>query len=176
MLTQTQADLFPLIRGGGIFLVIVGAAILLGALQFRWRNPLLGVGAALATVATIFTAARLSAPYGAPTKLQIGSLVVAVLLEVIVLIWAIQRFSPKGERATTIAVLAVVGAHFFLMAPAFGPLIGLLGILTVSNALAGARFRTYSLRTLWAADGCMKFALGAAMLSGQFLPCFPCTA
>ena len=98
MPTQAQADLFPLIRGGGLFLVIVGAAILLGAFQFRWRYPLLGTGAALAMVATIATAAHLAAPHGVPTKAQVGALVVAALLEAVALVLAIRRFSPQGER------------------------------------------------------------------------------
>ena len=75
----------------------------------------------------------------------------------------------------TIAVLAVVGSHFVLMAPAFGPLIGLLGMLTLGNALVGARFQNYSLQIVWAMDGFLKFALGAAMFFGQLLPCLPCT-
>jgi hypothetical protein len=175
MQAQTQADLFPLIRAGGLFLMIVGAAILAGAFQFKWRNALLGVGALIATTATIVTTARLAAPFGIPTTVQIASLIVAVLLEGVALAWAIRRFSPRGERAMTIAVLAVVGAHFVLMAPAFGPLIVLLAVLTVSNALAGARFLNYPLQTLWAVDGFFKFALGLAMFCGQFLPCLPCT-
>jgi hypothetical protein len=176
MIGQTQADLFPLVRGGGLFLIIVGVAILLGALQFRWRNPLLGAGAALATAATIATAAHLAAPFGSPTLLQVGSLVVAVLLEIVVLAWAIRRFSSQGERVATIAVLAVVGAHFVLMAPAFGALIVLLGALTVANALARLHFKTYALRTLWAVDGLLKLAVGGAMFGGQFWPCFPCAS
>ena len=175
MLPQTQADLFPLIRAGGLFLMIVGAAILIGALRLRWRNPLLGAGAALATAATILTAAHLTAPYGIPTRFQIGSLVFAVLLEGVALAWAIRRFSRRGERAMTIAVLAIVGAHFLLMAPAFGPLIFLLGMLTLGNALAGARFQNYSLQTLWAMDGFFKLALGGAMFYGHLLPCLACT-
>jgi hypothetical protein len=173
MSEQTQADLFPLIRGGGLFLAIVGVAILMGALQFRWRNLLLGAGAALAAAVTTATAAYLAAPYGAPTYLQIGSLIVAVLLEIGALIWAIRRFAPQGPRAVTIAVLAIVGAHFVLMAPAFGPLIALLGAITVANALAGVRFTTYSLRALWAADGALKLGFGAAMFVGQLVPGFP---
>lgn len=172
----SQADLFPLIRGGGLFLAIVGTAILLGAFQFKWRNPLLGVGAAIATAATIATAAQLAVPYGAPTALQVGSLVVAVALEVVALLWAIRHFAPKGERLATIAVLAVVGAHFVLMAPAFGPLIVVLGVVTVCNALAGVRLPRYSVRALWAVDGLLKLGFGAAMFWGPHLPCFGCAA
>lgn len=173
---QTQADLFPLIRGGGLFLAIVGLAILLGPLQFRRRNLLLGAGAALAAAVTITTAAHLAAPYGAPTNLQVGSLVVAVVLEIGALIWAIRHFAPQGVRAVTIAVLAIVGVHFVFMAPAFGPLIVVLGAITVGNALAGVRLPRYSLPTLWAVDGALKLGFGAAMFGGQFLPCFPCAA
>lgn len=171
---QTQADLFPLIRAGGLFLTIVGAAILAGSLQFRWRSPLLGAGAAIATAATIAMAAQLTAPHGAPTPLQLASLVVAVLLESAALVWAIRRFAPSGERTLTIAVLIVVGAHFVLMAPAFGPLIVLLAILTIANALAGLRFQSYPLPRLWVLDGALKLAFGAAMLEGQLLACLPC--
>lgn len=167
---QSQADLFPLIRGGGLFLAIVGGAILLGGFQFKWRNPLLGAGAAIATAATIATAAQLAAPYGSPTTLQVGSLLVAVAIEVVVLAWAIRRFAAKGERVVTIAVLTVVGAHFVLMAPAFGPLIVLLGVATVCNALAGVGLPGYSLQALWAVDGLLKLGFGAAMFWGQHLP------
>jgi hypothetical protein len=174
MAAQTQADLFPLIQGGGVFLLIVGAAIVIGGLQFKWRNRLLGAGAALATVATIATAPHLATPHGAPTMLQVGSLGAAVLLEVLTLVWAIRRFAPQGQRPVTIAVLLVVGVHFVIMAPAFGPLIIALGILCVSNAVAGLRIRTYSLRTLWAMDGLIKLGVGAAMLLAPSLPCLPC--
>lgn len=173
---QTQAELFPLIRSGGLFLAIVGGAILLGAFQFKWRYPLVGAGAAIATAATVAAAAQLAAPYGAPTALQVGSLFVAVALEVVALLWAIRHFAPKGERLVTIAVLTVVGAHFVLMAPAFGPLIVLLGAVTVCNALAGVRLPRYSLRALWAVDGLVKLGFGAAMFWGQHLPCFACAA
>lgn len=174
MVGQTQAELFPLIRAGGLFLAIVGIAILLGAVQFKWRNLLLGAGAMLATAMTIAGAAHLAAPYGAPTRLQIWSLVVAVLLEMGVSTWAIRHFAPHGSRAVTMAVLAIVGAHFVIMAPAFGPLIVLLSAVTVGNALAGACLPRYSLRMLWAVDGALKLGVGVLMFEGQFLPCFLC--
>jgi hypothetical protein len=115
----SQADLFPLVRGGGLFLMIVGIAVVLGALRFRSRNLRLGIGAAIAAAATTVLAAPLAAPYGAPTQFQIGSLLVAVALEIVLVIWAMRRYAPRGERAAIVAVLIVVGAHFMLMAPAF---------------------------------------------------------
>ncbi|MEQ1492854.1 MAG: DUF6609 family protein, partial [Terricaulis sp.] len=106
--------------------------------------------------------------------LQIGSLIIAVVLEMGVLMWAIRHFAAQGPRALTIAILATVGAHFLIMAPAFGPLVVLLGAATIGNALAGAGFPGYSLRMLWAVDGALKVGVGVTMFEGQFLPCFLC--
>jgi hypothetical protein len=171
MLQQSQADAFPLIRAGGLFLSIVGLSVILGAARFRARNAILGVGAVVATIATALLAPRLA---GAPTAFQVGSLVVAVSIEGAALFWAIRRYVPRGERAMSIAILAVVGIHFMLMAPAFGPIIVLLGLLATANALAGARWERYSLQRLWLVDGVLKAAAGAAMLAGHLLPCWAC--
>lgn len=169
---QTLAHAFPLIRGGGLFICIVGAAMGLGALKFEWRNFFLAGGALIAAAATALFAASLAAPFGAPTILQIGSLVGAVVIEMAALAWAVRTFARKGQRSVTIAILIVVGLHFVLMAPAFGPLVALLGVLTAANAALGLMLPRYSLPTLWLADGALKFGFGAAMLQGQMLPNF----
>ena len=168
MLTQFQhayGETFPLVRSGGVFVAIVGLAILAGGLRFGWRNAILGVGAAIATIATAVTAARLTAPFGAPTLFQIGDLIAAVALEVGALAWATRRFRPSGERATTLAILMIVAVHFVLMAPAFGPLVALLGALAAINAYAGMRFAALSVRSVWIVDGALKVAVGAAMFA-----------
>jgi hypothetical protein len=59
----------------------------------------------------------------------------------------------------------IVAVHFVLMAPAFGQLIALLGVLTAINAYAGMRFGALSLHTVWVADGALKMAIGGAMLA-----------
>jgi hypothetical protein len=124
---HAYGEAFPLVRHGGVFVAIVGLAMLAGGLRFGWRNAILGVGAAIATSATAITAARLTAPFGAPTLFQIGDLIAAVALEVAALAWAIRRFRPSGERATTLAIddrRRPFRAH----GAVFGPLIALLGV------------------------------------------------
>jgi hypothetical protein len=162
---RAYGETFPLVRSGGFFVAIVGLAILAGGLRFGWRNAILGVGAAIATIVTAVTAARFAAPFGAPTLFQIGDLIAAVAFEVAALAWAIRRFRPAGERATALAILMIVAIHFVLMAPAFGPLIALLGVLAAINVYMGMRLGALSLRTIWIVDGALKLAIGAAMFA-----------
>ncbi len=164
----SQAHAFPLIRSDGAFLMLMGLGIVAGAPFFRWRYPALTLGAAIGAAALAILAYPLSAPYGAPTMLAIASLAAAVAFEALLIATLISRF--KTERGRTIGVLTIVGAHFVIMAPAFGPLIVLLGFLCMINALSGLFGAAHSLPKLWAADGAFKIAVGAAMWFGHVLP------
>lgn len=172
MVETSHAEVFPLIRAGGVFIVAAGASILLGAAFFRARYAIFGAGAALGALATALTAAPLSAPFGAPTSIQLVSLVVAVGVEVILLIRVLRR--GRDEREATLGVLTIVGGHFVLMAPAFGPLIVTLAGLSVGNTFIGLVWRDYSLRALWAIDGAIKAGIGGLMFFGDRLACSAC--
>lgn len=160
---MTYASLYPLVRSGGLFLLIVGVAMTLGAIRFRSRNAILAAGAALAALATALTAAAVTSQLGKPTVAQIVWLAGAVSVEIALIPLVVRRAAPRGERAVTLAILGVVGLHFLPMAPAFGPLIGVLGLLCVANALLPMRFVNFPLRAVWTVDGSLKIAVGAAM-------------
>lgn len=164
----SQADFFPLIRSGGVFLLLLGAAMLTGSLAFRFRYAVLAAGAAIGAVTLALLARPLAAPYGAPDALALASIGAAIALQIILLLILPRRFS--GERGRTLAVLAIVAVHFLVMAPAFGPLIVVLGALLLANALLGAASRGYCIVRLWAFDGALKAAFGAAMWFGHRLP------
>ena len=170
----SQADVFPLIRGGGLFLVVAGLSIVAGAFAFRARYAILGVGAAAAGALTALFAAPLAAPYGKPDDLQIASLVVAVALEMVFLARVLRAQRGAGDRETMIALLTIVGGHFVLMAPAFGPLIVLLAGASVVNTLFAQLWRGYASPLVWAADGVLKAVVGALMFEGHQLPCTMC--
>ena len=89
---------FPLIRGGGLFLLLVGLAIMVGAVAPRrlWASFIAGVIIASAVVA--LTAIRLAAPLGKPTSFQLDSLMVAVFIEVIAIGWLGSRLRAATER------------------------------------------------------------------------------
>ena len=156
---------YPLIRGGGLFLVIVGAMIIAGAALPRTRNVLLALGLALASVATAIAAPSLARPLGVPTWQQILVLAGAVLLEIILIPAVVRGVRHRGERITILSVLMVIGLHFLPMIVAFGPIIGFLGILTILNASAGLWLRpTMDLSIFWFFDGLLKLACGITML------------
>lgn len=160
-----QRDAFPLVRSGGVFLAIVGASIIAGAAKFQSRYVILGIGVAIASVALALLAYPLAEPFGSPSAIQLISLALAVAFEIIALALLIPRAARSGQRATTTTILGVVGAHFLIMAPAFGPLVVALGLANLGNALLIARRDDYPLPKAWVADGALKAAAGVAMFA-----------
>lgn len=163
-LLVAHPKLYPLASSGGVFLSIVGAAIVLGTIRFRARNVLLATGAALATIATALLAPSLTARAGVPTLDQIVWLAGAVIAEVVLIAVFVRRAVPHGQRAAVLTTLGIVAVHFLPMAPAFGPPLILLGLLCAANVLLAVRVPHYSLRAVWAVDGALKFAIGALLL------------
>jgi hypothetical protein len=156
---------YPLIRGGGLFLTIIGAMIIAGALLPRARSILVGAGLAFASIVTAIAAPSLAHPLGTPSWLQILVLVGSVLLEIILIQVVVRYVYHLGERTIILSVLLVVGLHFLPMAVAFGPIIAILGILTVLNAGAGLWLRpNMNLSILWFFDGVLKLACGIIMM------------
>jgi hypothetical protein len=169
-LEPSLADLFPLIRGGGVFLVIAGISIVIGAFNLRARFSILAVGSAIGGVATAFLAAPLAAPFGPPSLFQVVSLIVAVAVEIVLLMPVLRAWRAHDERETTLAILSIVGGHFVLMAPAFGPLMLFLAGASVLNTLVGLLWRRYALAWLWGVDGLLKLSVGILMFFGHRLP------
>jgi hypothetical protein len=156
---------YPLVRGGGLFLLLVGAGITSGAFWPQARRRLLGWSLALASVVTALFAARLARPFGLPTALQIGVLVGAVLMEGVVIGLVVRQLQQQDDRTVELAVMFVVGVHFLPMTLAFGPLVGVLGVLVVLNAAAGLWLaRGTDLLVFWTADGLSKMLFGGIML------------
>jgi hypothetical protein len=166
---HSYAALYPLVGSGALFMMVMGAAVMLGSIWPRSRNLSLALGAMLAVAATSLAAARLAAPYGVPTATQVTWLFGAVVVEVVALIYVIREFAPRGERPLFLAILVVVGLHFLPMAPAFGPLAVVLGVACTANALVAARVPSYSLRAMWAIDGGLKITIAVLMWSLLFV-------
>ena len=156
---------YPLIRSGGLFLIVIGVMIMAGALLPRFRNILVAVGLALASLVTALAAPSLARPLGVPSWQQLLVLVGSVLLEIVLIQVVVRYVYPRGERTIILSVLLVVGLHFLPMAVAFGPLIAILGILTILNASAGMWFRpNMNLSLIWFFDGLLKVAGGIIMM------------
>jgi hypothetical protein len=154
---------YPLAPAGGLFLLVVGVGLVLGGIVPRRRTLLLASSGGFAVTTLVLFAGRITAPYGVPTPLQVWSLVASVAFEVVALSLVIRLFRARGERTLYFLVFLVVGAHFVPMAPAFGPVVALLGVLAMLNALVGLRSSAHSLRALFLVDGALKAAAGGLL-------------
>jgi len=172
----SQAEVFPLIRSGGLFLIAAGASIVIGAFRFRARYVILAGSAAIGAVLTSLFAAALAGPFGPVRLIEVLSLAIAVATETVLLISALRRPWAHDEREATLTILTIVGGHFLLMAPAFGPLIVALAGTSVLNTLLGLSWRGYPITWLWGLDGALKTSVGALMFLGHQLPCTGCLA
>src|ERR1700730_3320831 len=148
---SSWAYAFPMVRAGGVFVFIMGAGVVLGALLPNRRRSLLIVGAAVATIAMVFLAARLSAPFGAPSRLQLWFLFGSIGAELILIRAAVALYRHAGERSLLLAVLFAVGLHFLPMSIALGPLCAALGVTLCLCAGGGWWWKPgVSLNRLWA--------------------------
>jgi hypothetical protein len=128
------------------------------------------VGAGIAGALTALLAARLAAPFGPPDPIQIGSLVLAVAMEMTLLVLSLRNQKTYDDRETMLVVLTIVGGHFVLMAPAFGPLIVLFAAASVVNTLIALLWRGDPSASVWAIDGILKTVVGVLMFYGHELP------
>lgn len=163
--------LFPMVRAGGLFILIMGVGVLLSGVWPRRRMAMLIAGGAAATVAIILTANVLTRPLGLPTRLQVWALVAAIALEIVLIRVVVARYKRDGERPFLLAILFVVGLHFMPMAITFGPLCAALGLCVMANAaIAVGTSRDISLNRVWIVDGLLKLSFGVLMfaISGPF--------
>jgi hypothetical protein len=158
--------LFPMIRAGGLFILIMGVGVIFGGLWPRRRMAMLIAGSAGATLAIILTANVLTRPLGVPTRTQFWALAVAIVLEMALIRVVVARYKRAGERPFLLAILFVVGLHFMPMAITFGPLCGLLGLCVMLNAGMGLwTSRGIPLNRAWLIDGVLKLSFGSFMFA-----------
>jgi hypothetical protein len=160
---QIYSSLHPMAPLGGLFVGVIGAFLILGARLPAIRTKLTYVGFAAGTLA-LFLGGRLASGLPAPGRVQILSLILAIVVEIALFITLIPRVRRYGERTVLVTTLAIVGVHFLIMLPAFGYLIVVLGSLCFVNAMIAWRKYTYSIGTAWFLDGGMKLAVGILLI------------
>jgi len=161
------AEAFPLMRGGGLFLAVIGLGILVGGVgPASWRIPALIAGAALGVVAMAVAGITKWAfdGIGYPAWWQWAVLGVAVLVEGYLVSVVAERYE-FGSREFWLAMLFVVGVHFLLLTFSHGPICGLLAVLCIVNVVIASRVPSMGVGTAWSIDGLLKMTAGAAMVA-----------
>jgi hypothetical protein len=168
-----MARRFPLIRGGGQLLVLVGLGLVVGAAGGRsWLLPGLITGAALAVLAmmiggitkTIFTG------LGYPKIYQYVVLGLAFVVEGGLVNLVVANVPDRESREFWLWILFVVGVHFLVLLFSHGPVCGLLGLVCMANAALGLLVPGIPYRVLWMTDGLLKIAAGSSMVWISYRP------
>lgn len=157
------ATAWPLAVLGGLFVLAMGAAVILGSpfkprlrMAFVWLGFVAGLGAIAYGVTTL----GIDPPR--PTRFQALSLILAIIVELAGFTFLMPRLWRRGEREAVAGTLMIVGVHFVVMWPAFGPMMAVLGGVCAANG-AIARRTNYPLRAAWLVDGILKLGFGVAM-------------
>lgn len=157
---------YPMAPSGGLFLTLVGMG-LIAAVAFRGDNvadlKIFFVGVGLGIVALMF-ASKLS--LGKPTRVQIGALVAAIALEVI--LFNVQgRMLPRGtdESVRWMWISMIVGVHFLPMAISFGPGLLVLGAICIAISIAGLSLSGLPGETFLLMDAVAKLVIGLWLFS-----------
>lgn len=165
-------ELFPLMRGGGAFLVAVGLGILVGSLgSRRFRIVSLIAGAALGVVVMGVGGATkiIFDGIGYPEWWQWAVLGVAFLAEGYLVNVVVEKNPDRDSREFWMWMLFVVGAHFLVLTASHGPICGALGLVCMANALIGLRSKKVPFRAFWAIDGVLKIAAGTSMVAVSYV-------
>ncbi len=158
---------YPLVRAGGLFLLVVGSALVSGAIHWRWRVGLLAGGVAIATLVTTVATPTLVSGLARPSHSQLIALCAAVLLQALLIPLSLHATRNRDSSARWLTVFFVVGLHFLPMAVAFGPVVMVLGLAIMLNAGIGLwKPSEIDLRHSWLADGLLKVAAGIMMMLG----------
>lgn len=167
---QFFADLaqnFPLMRGGGAFLISVGLGIVIGAFgSRRWRIGALIAGAALGVMIMAVGGATklIFAGLPSPAIWQWIVLGIAFLVEGYLVSVVVRKFPDIDSRPFWMWMLFIVGVHFLILGFSHGPVCALLALLCMANAWIGLRVTSLDSRVFWAVDGVLKIAAGVTMI------------
>lgn len=158
------AQLYPMAPLGGVFILVVGLFVVAGSVWSRKRLMLMWIGLAGGVIGIVLSG-RLAMGLPHPTLVQTGSLGLAIVVEIIAFRLAMPALRPKGERAMLIGSLAIVGLHFLIMLPAFGPMMTILGLTCTASAFLAWRLPRYAIPAFWAVDGLLKCGIGALLIA-----------
>jgi len=154
---------YPMVRSGGLFLVLIGSGVVGGTLLARdglVNQPVffLGLGAA---VLSLLGARWVS--FGRGTPLQLFALFGALGLQAVLLVAAARVLGPMSGDRLWYRTMVIVGLHFLPMSVSFGPRMLWLGTACIANGALGFLAPAVPFGLVAFVDGILKITVGAWM-------------
>lgn len=163
------ADTFPLMRGGGAFLVAIGLGIIAGSFTTVRRTRLVfliigaGLGVLIMAVGGATKVIFAGLPY--PQIWQWVVLGLAFVIEGVLVNVVLRKVPDYNSRDFWLWILFIVGAHFLILGFSHGPVCAVLAVACMVNAVIGLRAASVDVRIFWGVDGALKVLFGAAMVA-----------
>ncbi len=155
---------YPMMRGAGVFVFLIGAGIMAGGvLGARYVPRTLIAGGVLAVLSQVVRIRGLNDSAVAPSPEQFAVLYAGIAFEAVLIAAVVYFVRDRRSREFWLWILLVVGLHFCVLAYAQGPLMLVLGLVCMVNAVAGMRMRAIPYLRFWTIDGALKLAFGALM-------------
>jgi len=152
--SKHQGHPYPLVRSGGLFLVLIGAGIIIDVVL----SGAFIIGTVSAIISLMFAKVF---SFGKPTRIQIIALALAIVLEIVLLIIMVNVVpADVAVPVRLMWVLTIVGVHFLPMAVCFGPRFAIVGILCIVNGLIGLIVSNVSSDLFLLVDGALKLGFG----------------
>lgn len=156
---------YPMVRGGGSFLFLIGTGLLLGVLTavdepVNTRPFLWGAALGLISIPVVRRRWRL----GSPTLRQVIALVGSICMQLVFFALLSRMLGADPlPRDRWLYSLLIVGIHFLPMYWSFGPRIVLLGVLSICTAGIGLLSPGIPFVVLGSIDAALKIVFGLWM-------------
>ena len=155
---------YPTIRRGGVLVLILGVSMIFGtavdAYPFYYRVFFTGIAAGV--LAFIFFKQRYL--YGKPTPLQTGAIYAALILGALLLAGLLVFVPDYGSRTFLLLLVLIIGIDFIPLSIAVGPLMLILAVLCILDALLGLWLQGLSFAIFTGVDGVLKIIFGILLL------------
>jgi uncharacterized membrane protein len=155
---------YPMRYSGGLFVAIVGAGILIGAITGMMGYGLLG-GFILGFVAARRSSAWVAPYWGRPSTAQMRMMILAIGMEATLFaVIGTSGFFAHADRTVTWEItLAIVGFHFLVMRFSHGKMMLVLAAAVLGWIALGGLVLHLPVQMLAAGDGAIKIAIGGWM-------------
>lgn len=163
----TNPHPYPLIRAGGLFIMIMGLGIAIGSVREWLILPMIGVSFGLGFFVLSQVQRPLVSDMGTLNDVQSSMVTWAYIFEGVGIgLWCALLLPREGAtRRFILGILVIVGLHFIFFFPSMGWLMILLTVCCTAWAIFTMRRERISIQWAYRVDGLIKIVSGVLMVA-----------